>query len=38
MKRFDATKPKYMIFLKQKILINFLHKRYMDFTHEVIRE
>jgi len=39
MKRFDSTKPKYIVLLKATtILTNFLHKRQMDFTFEVTGE
>jgi hypothetical protein len=37
MKRFDSTKPKYAHLSQNAILlINFLHKRCMDFTHMVV--
>jgi hypothetical protein len=38
MKRFDSTKPKYTILFRASTttLINFLHRRQMDFTFEVI--
>ncbi len=37
MKRFDSTKPKYShLFQAVTILINFLHKKCMDFTYEII--
>jgi hypothetical protein len=33
MKRFDSTKPKYIILFKTKVIFtNFLHRRRMDFT------
>jgi hypothetical protein len=36
MKRFNSTKPKYIVLLKiTTILTNFLHGRQMDFTIEV---
>jgi hypothetical protein len=39
MKRFDSTKPKYIIFLRVAItLTKNLHKRRMDFTFKVIGE
>ncbi len=37
MKRFDNTKPRYShLFKFGALLTNFLHKRKMDFTYEVI--
>jgi hypothetical protein len=39
MKRFNSTKPKYVDFFQAIImLINFLHKRCMDLTYEVVGE
>ncbi len=39
MKRFDSTKPKYIIILRVAItLTKNLHKRRMDFTFKVIGE
>jgi hypothetical protein len=37
MKRFDNTKPRYPhLFKFEALFINFLHKRRMDLTYEVI--
>jgi hypothetical protein len=37
MKRFDSTKPKYAhLFRIVTVQINFLHKRCMDLTNEVV--
>jgi hypothetical protein len=37
MKRFDSTKPKYAhLFQIVTLQINFLHKRCMDLTNEVV--
>ncbi len=37
MKRFDSTKPKYaQSFQVATLLTNFLHKRHMDLTYEVV--
>ncbi len=37
MKRFDSTKPKYtQSFRVATLLTNFLHKRHMDLTYEVV--
>jgi hypothetical protein len=39
LKRFDSTKPKNIILFKViALLTNFLHRRQMDFTFEVIGE
>jgi hypothetical protein len=39
MKRFDSTKPKYSHFFKfGTLLTNFLHRRRMDLTYEVISD
>jgi hypothetical protein len=39
MKRFDSTKPRYShLFKYGTLLTNFLHKRKMDFTYEVISD
>ena len=39
MKRFDSTKPKYSyLFKSAALLTNFLHRRRMDFTFQVIGE
>jgi hypothetical protein len=37
MKMFDSTKPKYShLFQAATLLINFLHRKHMDFTYEII--
>ncbi len=37
MKRFDSTKPRYSrLFKYGTLLINFMHRRRMDLTYEVI--
>jgi len=37
MNRFDSTKPKYVhLFQTTTFLSNFLHRRHMDFTYEVV--
>jgi hypothetical protein len=37
MKRFDSTKPKYTVLFKVVVILtNFLHRRQMDFTFEII--
>jgi hypothetical protein len=39
MKKIDSIKGKYNhFFLVIIIIINFVHKNYMDFTYEVIRD
>jgi hypothetical protein len=37
MKKFDSTKPKYAnLFQATAFLTNFLHKKRMDFTYELV--
>jgi flagellar biosynthesis protein FliQ len=39
MKRFDSTKPKYIVLFRIVIIFtNFIHKHRMDFTFEIIGE
>jgi flagellar biosynthesis protein FliQ len=39
MKRFDSTKPKYIVLFRVVVILtNFLHRRWMDFTFEIIGE